>query len=90
MKIGDTVYCIKNLISHDMGGSYDVAIKGNYYTIGNIDFDGDNLSVIAIENGLIYLIRSHFKLDDNFFDYHFITLKQLRKNKLEEIKNRNP
>lgn len=79
MKVGDKLYCIKDLIGHDVGGCYAILSTGKYYRIDRIVND----------NTLFYI---HSPETDTILSYHidhlltyFITEKELRKKKLKKI-----
>lgn len=93
MKIGDKVYCIKTYI--DQNRRY-VHLKNNFYTIYNIDNILTNTERVWINsepnttsNGYLGYIKIG-KLYSNFhyFKDHFITIKELRKQKLKKIQKK--
>lgn len=90
MKAGDKVYCIK---SYKDNNGICTHLKNNFYIIENIDVDGvSNKRIWIISEKLTtphgylgYLISGELYSGFHYFNEHFITEKELRKQKLEKI-----
>ena len=92
LKVGDKVYCIKNL-----GGEIRVIKKDNFYTIEEVttydkvshtSFEKEkDINVILIHDkrlGRTAFTMERYNYCFYFYDY-FITKKELRKRKLKKI-----
>lgn len=91
LKKGDKVYCINNLGSgtriHEKGNFYDIDEVVTYDEISHDDSSPDIPCVIINDNriGRTAFLLERYRDCYYFYDY-FITLKELRKQKLNNIK----
>lgn len=90
MKEGGKVYCIKSY--KDNNGKY-THLKNSIYTINNIDVDSvANKRIWIISEPLTtphgyigYIISGELYGGFHYFTEHFLTIKELRKQKLKKI-----
>lgn len=95
MKIGDKLYCKKSWSSFD--GCYKIT-KGKTYIISNVyspeQYKAEYYSAIHIisdsKHNLLFVIKlkqeyNNVKTGFLFYDKYFVTLKELRRQKLEKI-----
>ena len=75
MKAGDKIYCTKNIIKYKKGGIYELECDSTPFDI-IVKSPSENNSGILFDTG--YFSVKQFK-------EHFISLKELRKLKLERI-----
>ena len=81
MKVGDKLYCIEtveNLIG------YPLFIEGNIYKILDILNDGEEDYITL--NHILYA-NEYSEYSMKFVKKYFITIKQLRKMKLDKLKS---
>jgi hypothetical protein len=88
MRAGNKVYCIKN--------RFDLNVIGGTYEILSIDKNADSIIISTepntkfkqIEYKLYGIIEGDYS-EFWVFDAHFISLKKIRKQKLQKIQNGN-
>lgn len=86
MKIGDKVYCIKTNISRiQIIAGTELNVKGHIYTIDGIEHTAIKTSCELPYSICVYTLTE----SDYMFNKYFITLKQLRKEKLKKINDSN-
>lgn len=98
MKSGDYLYCIKNctpeFIYNQMGlYSLDYNCKSISYNTRNFCSVGKLYEIISINDLNLYIIGDdkllhHFSIDNYYSDCYkkyFITIKQLRKQKIDKL-----
>ena len=74
MEVGDKVYCKKNFTLKQFD-------KGEKYTISDIDYD---FGIVTIEGFDFYLVDG----GTFFFEEYFYLIREMRKLKLQNIKDR--
>jgi hypothetical protein len=99
MKVGDSVYCIKNIYSIDGKIKYDLFSMNKSYTIYNLrqgtHADGSKMYIVEFLNifgGINSFYEGlHSEEYGNFslFRDYFLTLREERKKKLDNINKIN-
>lgn len=90
MKVNDTIICIKEVNFSTENQNYDFFTKGkNYKIVGFVTHNDTNWFPSSHSTSLIQ-IKSNlgtYNFFKNIFKEHFITIKQIRKQKLDKLKN---
>lgn len=82
MKVGDKIYCIKNISKFEAGKFYSINDMVTLYSNGHF------CEVEVIVNYISFDLIKNFRYRIYFYDY-FITNKEYRKQKLNKLKEVN-